>query len=61
MFNALSHCKKPDDCLNPSKMNVSDSGKQPFMRDTEWDGQVQKMTEMKTVLEERGVDTYRMR
>jgi hypothetical protein len=66
--NAPSHCKKPDDCLNPSKMNVSDGGKQPFMRDTEWDGQVQKMTlsdgrqkGMRAVLEERGVDTYRMK
>ena len=42
--NAPSHRKKPDDCLNPEKMNVSDGGKQPVMRDTVWDGQVQKMT-----------------
>jgi hypothetical protein len=31
--NALSHCKKPDDCLNSDRMNVSDGGKQPFMRE----------------------------
>lgn len=66
--NAPSHCKKPDDVLNPDKMNVSDGGKQPFMRDTVWDGKVQKMTTedgiqkgMKCVLEERGVDTHRMK
>lgn len=29
--NAPSHCKKPDDCLNPEKMNMSDGGKQPYM------------------------------
>ena len=66
--NAPSHRKKPDDCLNPEKMNVSDGGKQPVMRDTVWDGQVQKMTledgtqkGMKRVLEERGVDTHKMK
>lgn len=42
--NAPSQCKKPDDSLNPDKMNVSDGGKQPRMRDTVWDGNVQKMT-----------------
>ena len=42
--NAPSHCKKAGDCLNPDKMNVSDGGKQPKMRDTQWTGQVQRMT-----------------
>lgn len=28
--NAPSHCKKPDDCFNPDKMNVSDGGKQQY-------------------------------
>ena len=66
--NAPSHRKKPDDCLNPEKINVSDGGKQPVMKDTVWDGQVQKMTledgtqkGMKRVLEERGVDTHKMK
>lgn len=66
--NAPSHCKKPDDCLNPDKMNVSNGGKQPFMRDTMWNSSIQKMTltdgtqkGMRCVLEERGVDTYRMK
>lgn len=36
--NAPSHTKKPDDCLNPDKMKVSDGGKQPFLRDTVWNG-----------------------
>ena len=44
-------------------MNVSDGGKQPFQRDTVWDGKPQKMVTasgmqkgLKTVLEERGVN-----
>lgn len=44
-------------------MNISDGGKQPRMRDTQWNGKVQKMTlddgqqkGMKRVLMERGVD-----
>ena len=32
--NAPSHLKKPEDCLNPDKMNVSDGGKQPFLRES---------------------------
>ena len=62
--NAPSHCKKPDDCLNPDKMNISDGGKQPFMRDTVWNGCVQKMTlddGRQKGMEERGVDTTGMR
>ena len=65
--NAPSHMKKPEDALNPDHMNVKDSGKQPFVMDTWWDGEVQKMTlddgrqkGMRTVLEERGVNTYGM-
>ena len=44
-------------------MNANDGGKQPFLRDTMWDGRLQRMvTEdgkqkgMKTVLQERGVN-----
>ncbi|ORU94723.1 MAG: hypothetical protein A6F71_09525 [Cycloclasticus sp. symbiont of Poecilosclerida sp. M] len=65
--NAPSHMKRPDDALNPDHMNVKDGGKQPFMMDTWWDGEVQTMTledgrqkGMKTVLEERGVNTHGM-
>lgn len=65
--NAPSHVKKPEDALNPERMNVRDGGKQPFMQDTEWNGEVQEMVTddglqkgMKTVLEERGVDTRGM-
>ena len=32
--NAQSHLKKLHHCLNPDKMNVSDGGKLPFLRDT---------------------------
>ncbi len=65
--HAPSHMKKPDDALNADKMNVKDGGKQPVMRDAMWNGAVQKMTlsdgkqkGMKTVLQERGVDTTGM-
>ncbi len=61
--NAPSHTKRPENALNADRMNVRDGGKQPFMQDTMWSGQVQKMvTEdglqngMKTVLDERGID-----
>lgn len=59
--------KKPGDSLTVDRMNVKDGGKQPFMKDTEWMGNVQSMVTsqgiqkgMKTVLEERGVDTTGM-
>lgn len=44
IFNhSPSHMKAPDDALKVEKMNVRDGGKQPFMRDTMWDGRVQIM------------------
>ena len=59
--------KKPDDALNAERMNVRDGGKQPFMCDTVCDGEPQSMVTddgvqkgMRTVLEERGVDTKGM-
>ena len=62
--HAPSHMKKPEDALNAERMNVKDGGKQPYMRDTIWNGHVQRMVTpkgiqkgMKTVLQERGVDT----
>ena len=65
--NAPSHMKKPEDALNAERMNVKDGGKQPFMKDTTWNGTVQTMVwpdgvqkGMKTVLEERGVNTQGM-
>ena len=65
--NAPSHKKCSNDTLNVSHMNVRDGGKQPIMRDTVWNGEVQKMVNencspkgMRTVLEERGVDTKGM-
>lgn len=65
--NAPSHMKKPEDALNTERMNVRDGGKQPFMRDTIWNGATQRMVTddglqkgLKTVLEEREVDTRGM-
>ena len=62
-----SHMKCPKDALDADRMNVKDGGKQPFMRDTVWNGHVRKMVtseglqkEMKSVLQERRVDTSRI-
>ena len=62
--HAPSHMKRPEDALNAERMNVKDGGRQPFMKDTIWEGRVQRMVTsggtqkgMKTVLEERGVET----
>ena len=67
-YNAPSHRKVADDTPNADKMNVGPGGKQPKMRDTVWQGQIQKMVDgngiprgMKAILEERGVDTTGMK
>lgn len=53
-----------DDALDVSKMNVNPGGAQRVMRDTVWQGKVQKMNfalgvpkGMRQVLEERGIHT----
>ena len=58
------HCAYANDALLAHKINVSDGGKQPFMRDTVWDGKPQKMVTssgdqkgLKSLLAERGVNT----
>lgn len=65
-----SSCHKAyaENALNASRMNVRPGGKQPCMRDTVWAGRVQKLVRddgvpkgMKAVLEERGVNTERMK
>ena len=65
--HAPSHMKKPEDALNVDRMNVKDGGKQPFMRDSVWNGTIQQMVTphglqkgMRTVLEEKDVDTTGM-
>ncbi len=65
--NAPCHKKVPDDALKVEHMNVNPGGKQPAMRDTTWNGNVQKMVladgrpkGLKLVLEERGVSTTGM-
>ena len=62
------HCAYADDALVAHRMNVSDGGKQPFLRDTIWDGKLQKLvTEegiqkgFKSLLEERGVNTAKLK
>ena len=62
--NAPSHKKYTEDSLNVDRMNVRPGGKQPKLRDTVFNGQIQSMVledgqpkGMKLVLEERGVDT----
>jgi hypothetical protein len=60
--NATSHSAFAKDALVASKMNWDDGGKQPKMRDTVFNGAVQKMVHlngeqkgMKTILIERGL------
>ena len=66
--NAPSHKKMSEDSLNIERMNFNPGGMQPIMRDTVWNGQIQRMVlpdgtpkGMKKVLEERGVDTMGMK
>ncbi len=63
----FDHAPSHIEALNAERMNVKDGGKQPFMKDTVWNGQVQHMVTpqgiqkgMKSVLEERGVVTHGM-
>ena len=42
--NASSHRKYPEDGLNVDRMNVGPGGKQAVMRNTTWNGEIQKMT-----------------
>ena len=65
--NAPSHKTYPPDGLNAANMNVYPGGKQPIMRDTVWNGEVQRMVlpdgrakGMKLVLQECGVDVSDM-
>ena len=62
------HCAYKEDALNVNKMNVKPGGAQPVMRDTTWQGKIQKMVlpdgqpkGMKMILEERGIDTAKMK
>ncbi len=65
--NAPCHKKMADDALNVEHMNVNPGGKQSKLRDTQWNGQAQRMVNpngepkgLRQVLEERGVDTSGM-
>ena len=58
------HTAMADDALNADQINVKPGGQQPKMRDTVWEGNVQKMNSalgvpkrMRLVLQERGIDT----
>lgn len=62
------HTAFADNALNVNRMNVKPGGAQPAMRDTIWNGRLQKMVfnngtpkGMRQVLTERGVDTRRMK
>ena len=68
MFDQSSgHCAFSNDALIAHKMNVSDGGKQPFLRDTMWNGKLQKMVTsnglqkgLKWVLEECSINVTKM-
>ena len=68
--NSSSHAKLANDTLNAMNMNLNPGGKQPIMRDTIFNGQVQTMVfpsdypdeilrrkpkGMKVILQERGL------
>ena len=68
--NSSSHAKLADDTLNVTNMNLNPGGKQPIMRDTIFNGQIQSMVfltdhpdeklrgkpkGMKIILQERGL------
>ena len=62
------HCAFKDDSLNVRRMNVGPGGAQPRMRDTVWNGKVQKMVlsngqpkGMRLILQERGINTTGMK
>ena len=62
------HCALREDALHVTRMNVGSGGAQPRMRDTIWDGRVQIMVladgrpkGMRIILQERGIDTTRMK
>ena len=62
------HQAYAEDRLNAKKLNVKPGGAQPAMRDTVWGGKPQKLVDengvpkgMKKVLEERGINTIKMK
>ena len=65
IFDSSScHRAYAPDSLNTQTMNVKPGGAQPPLRDTVWNGRVQKLVDqrgvpkgMKQVLEDRGVST----
>ena len=61
------HTAYSDDALNVNRMNIKDGGKQSTLRDTSWNEKLQRMKHpngkprgVKTILEERGVNTSGM-
>ena len=57
------HCAFKEDALNVNRMNVNPGGAQPRMRDTVWDGKLQRTVlndgrpkGMRMVLQERSRD-----
>ena len=60
------HAPRSDDALDVSQMNVKPGGKHPNMRDTIWNGRVQKMNfsvcvpkRMKLIIDQEGVNTIK--
>ena len=66
--HSSGHTAFSDDALNVNRMNVKPGGAQPAMHDTLWNGKYQRLVfpcgtpkGMRRVLEERGVNTKRMK
>ena len=51
--NSSSHAKLANDILNAANMNLNPGGKQPIMRDTVFNGQVQSMVFSADYLDEK--------
>ena len=54
--HSSGHCAYAEDALIAHKMKVSDGGKQPFLRDTIWDGRSKKLVTISGV--QKGLKTF---
>ena len=66
--NALTHVAKEENALVAKGLNVNDGGKQRVLRDTFWNGSIQKMVNeegrpkgLKTILKERNLHKREMK
>ena len=68
IWKSSGHCAFREDALNVNQMNLKPGGAQPRLRDTYWNGKLQKMNlpdgrpkGLNLVLQECGIDTHKMK